>query len=44
MPFFVLLTVAGNHSNPNLFSRNLIDTISNKTGTPIEIRVGGTNG
>ena len=38
------LILAGNTSDPNVFSRNLIDTISNKTGKPVVIRVGGTSG
>lgn len=34
---------AGNASHPNLFSRNLLNTISNKTGATPVIRVGGTS-
>lgn len=35
---------AGNLSHPNIFSRNLIDTIAERTGTAVHIRVGGTSG
>lgn len=35
---------AGNASSPNYFSANLIQTISNRTGAPVHIRVGGTSG
>lgn len=35
---------AGNLSSPNTFSRNLIETVSNRTGSPVHIRVGGTSG
>lgn len=35
---------AGNLSAPNLFSRNLINTVSDRTGSPVNIRVGGTSG
>ncbi|CZT21093.1 uncharacterized protein RCC_06954 [Ramularia collo-cygni] len=34
---------AGNISVPNIFSRNLIQTISDRTGAPVQIRVGGTS-
>lgn len=35
---------AGNLSSPNIFSRNLISTVSSRTGAPVNIRVGGTSG
>ena len=34
---------AGNASHPNMFSRNLLNAISNKTGAGPIIRVGGTS-
>lgn len=34
---------AGNLSSPNTFSRNLISTVSDRTGAPVQIRVGGTS-
>ncbi|EME46224.1 glycoside hydrolase family 79 protein [Dothistroma septosporum NZE10] len=33
----------GTKANPNVFSRNLLDSISNRTGKPVHIRVGGTS-
>ena len=35
---------AGNLSSPNIFSRNLINNVAEKTGTTVHIRVGGTSG
>ncbi|KAK4503674.1 hypothetical protein PRZ48_004589 [Zasmidium cellare] len=35
---------AGNKSSPNTFSANLIKAISDRTGTALHIRVGGTSG
>lgn len=34
---------AGNKSSPNTFSRNLIQSIAERTGTAVHIRVGGTS-
>jgi hypothetical protein len=34
---------AGNHSNPNLFSKDILDLLANKTGAQPFIRVGGTS-
>ncbi|KAJ5587237.1 glycoside hydrolase family 79 protein [Penicillium hispanicum] len=34
----------GNASHPNIFSRNLIQSIEERTGAPLVVRVGGTNG
>ncbi|KAF2096599.1 hypothetical protein NA57DRAFT_67284 [Rhizodiscina lignyota] len=34
---------AGNLSHPNIFSRNLINSVTEKTGTAVHIRVGGTS-
>ena len=36
------LKTLGNASSPNTFSRNLIETIANRSGSPVYIRVGGT--
>ena len=38
------LTTLGNKSHPNLYSRNLIENISNRTGKAPVMRVGGTSG
>ncbi|EGP91122.1 uncharacterized protein MYCGRDRAFT_107050 [Zymoseptoria tritici IPO323] len=35
---------AGNKASPNIFSRNLINSISSRQGAPVAIRVGGTSG
>ncbi|KAI9746230.1 MAG: hypothetical protein M1818_000911 [Claussenomyces sp. TS43310] len=35
---------AGNLTSPNLFSRNLVESLTNKTGKGTIIRVGGTSG
>ncbi|KAK2755741.1 hypothetical protein FQN54_005891 [Arachnomyces sp. PD_36] len=34
---------SGNRSHPNLFSRDILDLLHDKTGTPPHIRVGGTS-
>lgn len=33
----------GTKANPNVFSRNLLQSISDRTGQPVHIRVGGTS-
>lgn len=35
---------AGNKSSPNTFSANLIQSVADRTGTAVHIRVGGTSG
>lgn len=35
---------AGNKSSPNVFSRNLVNSIATKLGTNVHVRVGGTSG
>ena len=37
------LTMAGDNTNPNSLSRGLIENLTNKTGSPVVIRVGGTS-
>ena len=35
---------AGNKSSPNVFSRNLVNSIASKLGTSVHVRVGVTSG
>lgn len=39
-----MIILAGNTESPNVFSQNLIKSIENRTGAPLVVRVGGTNG